>query len=72
MTDPFRRKTVRSGPPCRPSCSLHGRAGLGLGAVYDWFCRVTGFGGVTNVAFPTDADDEILDQTMTVPLRRLA
>ena len=31
---------------------------------YDWFCRVTGFGGVTNVA---DAgSDTILDQTITV------
>ncbi len=31
---------------------------------YDWFCRVTGFGGVTNVA--TAGPDTILDQTMTV------
>jgi len=31
---------------------------------YDWFCRVTGFGGVTNVA--TVAPDEILDETITV------
>ncbi|MEL6682941.1 MAG: cytochrome c oxidase assembly protein [Pseudomonadota bacterium] len=31
---------------------------------YDWFCRVTGFGGATNVA---DADsDVILDQTIKV------
>jgi len=31
---------------------------------YDWFCRVTGFGGVTNTA---DAgSDEILDQTIKV------
>lgn len=31
---------------------------------YDWFCRVTGFGGATNVA---DAgSDVILDQTITV------
>jgi cytochrome c oxidase assembly protein subunit 11 len=31
---------------------------------YDWFCRVTGFGGVTNVA---DAgSDVVLDQTITV------
>lgn len=31
---------------------------------YDWFCRVTGFGGVTNVA---EADsDLILDQTIKV------
>ena len=31
---------------------------------YDWFCRVTGFGGVTNVA--DAAPDTILDQTITV------
>ena len=31
---------------------------------YDWFCRVTGFGGATNVA--TDTDVEILDQMVTV------
>lgn len=31
---------------------------------YDWFCRVTGFGGVTGVA--TAGSDEILDQTITV------
>lgn len=31
---------------------------------YDWFCRVTGFGGVTNVA---DAGaSEILDETITI------
>lgn len=31
---------------------------------YDWFCRVTGFGGVTNVA---DAgSSEVLDQTIKV------
>jgi len=31
---------------------------------YDWFCRVTGFGGVTNVA--TTESDTILDQTITI------
>jgi len=31
---------------------------------YDWFCRVTGFGGVTGVA--DAAPDEILDQTMKI------
>jgi cytochrome c oxidase assembly protein subunit 11 len=31
---------------------------------YDWFCRVTGFGGATDVA--TSGSDEILDQTITV------
>lgn len=31
---------------------------------YDWFCRVTGFGGVTNVS--DVASDEILDQTIIV------
>lgn len=32
--------------------------------LYDWFCRVTGFGGVTGVS--EVAPDEILDQTITV------
>ncbi|WP_375266188.1 cytochrome c oxidase assembly protein [Planktotalea sp.] len=31
---------------------------------YDWFCRVTGFGGVTNTS--DNGSDEILDQTITV------
>ncbi len=31
---------------------------------YDWFCRVTGFGGVTNTA--EAASDEILDRTIKV------
>jgi len=31
---------------------------------YDWFCRVTGFGGATNVA--DNADVQILDQTIKV------
>ncbi len=31
---------------------------------YDWFCRVTGFGGATGVA--AAAPDHILDQTITV------
>lgn len=31
---------------------------------YDWFCRVTGYGGATDVA--ETGSDEILDQTITV------
>ncbi|MEP2715577.1 cytochrome c oxidase assembly protein [Pseudophaeobacter sp.] len=31
---------------------------------YDWFCRVTGFGGVTGVA--TAGSDTVLDQTIKV------
>ncbi len=31
---------------------------------YDWFCRVTGFGGATGVA--ATAPEDILDQTITV------
>ncbi len=31
---------------------------------YDWFCRVTGFGGATDVA--ETESEEILDQTITV------
>jgi cytochrome c oxidase assembly protein subunit 11 len=32
--------------------------------LYDWFCRVTGYGGATNVA--TAGSTEILDQTIKV------
>ncbi|MEL6646602.1 MAG: cytochrome c oxidase assembly protein [Pseudomonadota bacterium] len=32
--------------------------------LYDWFCRVTGFGGTPSTS--TVASDEILDQTVTV------
>jgi len=32
---------------------------------YDWFCRVTGFGGVTQTA--VDESDEILERNITVP-----
>ena len=32
--------------------------------LYDWFCRVTGYGGATNVS--ADGSDVILDQTITV------
>ncbi|MFN3845731.1 MAG: cytochrome c oxidase assembly protein [Paracoccaceae bacterium] len=41
-------------------------ASLSFAAVpfYDWFCRVTGFGGTTQVA--TAAPDTILDQTMLI------
>jgi len=40
--------------------------GLGWASVplYDWFCRVTGYGGSTNVA--TTGSDEILDRTIKV------
>ena len=40
--------------------------GLSFAAVpfYDWFCRVTGYGGATNVA--DTGSDEILDRTITV------
>ena len=31
---------------------------------YDWFCRVTGYGGTTNVA--QDISDVVLDETVTV------
>ncbi|QBF32938.1 cytochrome c oxidase assembly protein [Thalassococcus sp. S3] len=32
--------------------------------LYDWFCRVTGYGGATNVA--EDGSEEILDQTIKI------
>ena len=33
---------------------------------YDWFCRVTGFGGTTMVSEFAPGEDEILDQTIFV------
>jgi cytochrome c oxidase assembly protein subunit 11 len=41
-------------------------AGLAWASVpfYDWFCRVTGFGGTTGIS--TVASDEILDQTIKI------
>ena len=43
-----------------------GMAGMAWAAVplYDLFCRVTGYGGTTQVA--SQASDEILEQTVTV------
>lgn len=32
--------------------------------LYDWFCRVTGYGGATSVA--TEGPSEVLDRTVTV------
>ena len=34
--------------------------------LYDWFCRVTGFGGETSVASNAVSDEEILDETIKV------
>lgn len=33
---------------------------------YDWFCRVTGFGGTTMISDSAPAEDAILDQTILV------
>ena len=46
---------------------VFGMLGMAYAAVplYDWFCRVTGFGGTTQVA-EAGAAPEILDQTITV------
>ena len=40
--------------------------GLSFAAVpfYDWFCRVTGFGGTTSIA--AQASDTVLDRTVTI------
>lgn len=42
--------------------------GMGWAAVplYDWFCRVTGYGGATGVAQAGAAPPEILDRTITI------
>ena len=41
-----------------------GSLGFASVPLYDWFCRVTGFGGTTSVS--EVAPDEILDQTIIV------
>jgi cytochrome c oxidase assembly protein subunit 11 len=41
-----------------------GSLGFASVPLYDWFCRVTGFGGTTNVAL--EASDTVLDQTMKI------
>lgn len=65
-------------PSPQPENPAHGRVALRLVGVvvlmaslsfaavpfYDWFCRVTGFGGTTSVA--TEESDTILDRTITV------
>jgi cytochrome c oxidase assembly protein subunit 11 len=47
-------------------CVVFLMGGLAWASVpfYDWFCRVTGFGGVTNVA--ESPSDVILDQTIKI------
>ncbi|MEM6895904.1 MAG: cytochrome c oxidase assembly protein [Pseudomonadota bacterium] len=48
------------------ACLAGAMLGLAYASVplYDWFCRVTGFGGVTNVA--EEASDVVLEDTITV------
>lgn len=41
-----------------------GSLGFASVPLYDWFCRVTGFGGTTNVALA--GSDTVLDQTMKI------
>ena len=41
-----------------------GSLGFASVPLYDWFCRVTGYGGTTSVA--SGAAGEVLDQTVTV------
>ena len=56
--------------PAQTAGKLAGVAALMLGLAYasvpfyDWFCRVTGFGGATGVS--EVASDEILDQEITI------
>ncbi|MEL6914160.1 MAG: cytochrome c oxidase assembly protein [Pseudomonadota bacterium] len=56
--------------PARTAAKLAGVAAMMLGLAYasvpfyDWFCRVTGFGGATGVS--EVASDDILDQEITI------
>ncbi|MEM7711652.1 MAG: cytochrome c oxidase assembly protein, partial [Pseudomonadota bacterium] len=58
------------GAPAQTAIKCVGLVGLMLGLAYasvpfyDWFCRVTGFGGVTGVS--EVASDEVLDQEITI------
>ncbi len=60
----------RLSPKTRTALQLAGvvavMASLGFASVplYDWFCRVTGYGGTTAVA--AGESDEILDQTIRI------
>lgn len=66
-TDP---KAPKTGSDSRVAFRLLGLVavmlGLSFAAVpfYDWFCRVTGFGGITNVA--ESASTQILDETVQI------
>lgn len=44
--------------------AVMGSLGFASVPLYDWFCRVTGYGGTTSVA--SGAAGEVLDQTVTV------
>ena len=61
---------MRRDAPVRTAAKLAGVAAMMLGLAYasvpfyDWFCRVTGFGGATGVA--EVAPDEILEQEITI------
>ena len=64
MDDLFRKRLRRRALPLVGIA--FGMLGMAYAAVplYDWFCRVTGFGGVTQVA--ERGSGEILDRTITV------
>ena len=63
-------QTPKTGSDSRVAFRLLGLVavmlGLSFAAVpfYDWFCRVTGFGGITNVA--ESASTQILDETVQI------
>ena len=61
---------MNGAPKTRTAVRLAGVVAVMIGLAYasvpfyDWFCRVTGFGGATGVA--EVASDEILDQEITI------
>ncbi len=67
-TNPHSRSTTRRDLAVAVACGAF--VGLMVGAsyaavpLYDWFCRVTGFNGTTQVA--ASAPDRVLDRTVTV------
>jgi cytochrome c oxidase assembly protein subunit 11 len=46
--------------------ALMGAASFAAVPFYDWFCRVTGYGGTTSVAAAAPAEDQILDRRITI------
>lgn len=63
-SDPRKRGVRRTLYATVGTVLFMGAMGWAAVPLYDWFCRVTGYGGTTNVA--SAAPDQILDRTVRV------